>query len=393
MIIWLVLRALLVALLTVCAAIVLRYLLLRRGMLRAGRSPPQLPSGFATSEVENFIRRRDEQAAPLQPDAGSAVLWFDGQRDTRADVVVLFLHGWSASVQEISPVDVNIARGLRAHLLRYRLTGHGVAPHERGGDMMRDEATCHALLNDAGVAFQLAALLGKRVVLVGCSTGAVLSAWLAVQPWAAPLVTNLLLLSPCFSLLRPSRQIYRSLRWPFLLLPRALVVPALHKVTGRVNRIPYKSVAQAHCSFLTPCSSLLAPYSLLLTPCSYAWSLLVTSYSLLRAAQAHCWTLVYPTEASLNAIGVFVTAEVALDPAQLRVPVFVWACPEDPTADYTITEEWCRSVPVCSLEAVTPGTEQKHNITGGIQNPSTVERISTRAVELSRAVLGEGARG
>ena len=42
--------------------------------------------------------------------------------------------------------------------------------------------------------------------------------------------------------------------WPFLLLPRALVVPALHKVTGRVNRIPYKSVAQAHCC------SLLSPY-------------------------------------------------------------------------------------------------------------------------------------
>ena len=75
--------------------------------------------------------------------------------------------------------------------------------------------------------------------------------------------------------------------------------------------------------------------------------------------------------------------------AHRRAPVFVWACPEDPTADYTITEEWCRSVPVCSLEAVTPGTEQKHNITGGIQNPSTVERISTRAVDLSRAVLGE----
>ena len=90
MIIWLVL--------IVCAAILLRFLLLRRGMLRAGRSPPQLPSGFATSEVENFIRERDEQAAPLQPDAGSAVHWFDGQRNTRTDVVVLFLHGWSASV-------------------------------------------------------------------------------------------------------------------------------------------------------------------------------------------------------------------------------------------------------------------------------------------------------
>ena len=87
------------------------------------------------------------------------------------------------------------------------------------------------------------------------------------------------------------------------------------------------------------------------------------------------------------------TAEVALDPSQLRMPVFVWACPADPTADYSITEEWCRKVPACSLEAVTPGTEQKHNITGRIQNPSTVEHISTRALELTRAVLGEKVRG
>ena len=128
---------------------------------------------------------------------------------------------------------------------------------------------------------------------------------------------------------------------------------------------------------------------MLRAPCA----LLAATHSLLRVTQAHCCTLVYPTEASLNAIGVFVTAEVALDPAHLRAPVFVWACPEDPTADYAITEAWCRAVPACSLEAVTPGTEQKHNITGAIQNPSTVERISTRAVELTRAVLAEEARG
>ena len=91
---------------------------------------------------------------------------------------------------------------------------------------------------------------------------------------------------------------------------------------------------------------------MLRAPCA----LLAATHSPLRVAQAHCWTLVYPTEASLNAIGVFVTAEVALDPAHLRAPVFVWACPEDPTADYAITEAWCRAVPACSLEAVTPGT-------------------------------------
>ena len=279
MMIWLVLRAMLVVLLTVCVATLLRFVLVRREMFRAGRSPPQLPAGLTASDVEDYLRRRDEQVEPLQPKAGSAVLWFDGQRDTQTGVVVLFIHGFSSSVQEISPVDLKIARGLRANLLRYRLSGHGIAPHERGGGLMRDEGTCRALLGDAATAFQLATLLGKRVVLAGCSTGATLSAWLAVQPWAAPLVTNLVLISPCFSLRRPTRRIYRCLRWPFLLLPRAVVVPALHKVTGRVHRIPYKSVAQSH-----------------------------------------CWTLTYPSEATLNAIGVFVTVETTVNLAASSTP-------------------------------------------------------------------------
>ena len=80
-----------------------------------------------------------------------------------------------------------------------------------------------------------------------------------------------------------------------------------------------------------------------------------------------------------------------VDPAQLRVPVFVWACPEDPAADYRATEAWCRSVPVCCLEAVTD-TAEKHCITGDIQNPSSVEHIVRRALSLTRGVLGE-ARG
>ena len=59
-----------------------------------------------------------------------------------------------------------------------------------------------------------------------------------------------------------------------------------------------------------------------------------------------------------------------VDPAQLRVPVFVW---------------------VCCLEAVTD-TAEKHCITGDIQNPSSVEHIVRRALSLTRGVLGE-ARG
>ena len=125
----------------------------------------------------------------------------------------------------------------------------------------------------------LARRLGKRVVLLGCSTGGTLSLWLSVQPWAAPHIAQLLLIAPCVSAGRPTKQLYRLLRWPFVVLPRALITPALHRITGPTNRIRYKSVRQAA-----------------------------------------CWTLAYPAEAFLNVIGVFVTVEVVVDPAKILAP-------------------------------------------------------------------------
>ena len=87
-----------------------------------------------------------------------------------------------------------------------------------------------------------------------------------MQPWAAPHIAQLLLIAPCVSAGRPTKQLYRLLRWPFVVLPRALITPALHRITGPTNRILYKSVRQAA-----------------------------------------CWTLAYPAEAFLNVINVFLT--------------------------------------------------------------------------------------
>ena len=344
MLLWQLAQLLLAALASACVAILVRLLLIRRTMFWYGE--PALPVGLSASSVEGYLRERDAQVAPLQPEAGSSVSWNGLPQGTQADVVVLFLHGWSASVQEIAPVDLKIAKGLRAPLLRYRLTGHGIAPHERGGEAMRDTATCAALMRDAGVAFGLARRLGKRVVLLGCSTGGTLSLWLSVQPWAAPHIAQLLLIAPCVSAGRPTKQLYRLLRWPFVVLPRALITPALHRITGPTNRIRYKSVRQAA-----------------------------------------CWTLAYPAEAFLNVINVFLTVEVVVDPAKILAPVIVWANPEDRTADYHFTRRWLQAAPAATLVEVDSG-EEKHCITGDIQTPSTVEQIANKALDDTCSTLG-----
>ena len=322
----------------------LRYAWLRRWMANTGNTfAPKLPADLGAAGVELYLEARDARQAPLMPEAGSAVKWAKGRKGEQADLCVLFLHGWSASCSECSPVDARIAEGLGAHLMRFRLTGHGVSPHERGGLAMRDTATREALFGDAATALALASLIGKRVIVVGSSTGGTLALWLSVQPWAQPLISGVLLLAAALRLKKPSPQLYARARWAHLVLPKLLATPLIEAVVGSVYRIPYRN-----------------------------------------PRQDQCWTRVYPSSAAINAIGVFVTVETAVDPSRIVAPLISWHNPLDPTADYEFTKQFVARVPGSRWETITD-SEMWHEITGDIQSPSTVDRVVMQGLDFLRA--------
>ena len=94
--------------------------------------------------------------------------------------------------------------------------------------------TTHAAAQDAATAHALGLLLGRRVLLLGCSTGGSLALWLASQPWVGGLV-GLVLVSPGLRLSMPSLQ-WTVLGWLALLLPRA----AAHGLVRAANGGPIK---------------------------------------------------------------------------------------------------------------------------------------------------------
>ena len=107
-----------------------------------------------------------------------------------------FVHGFSASAPELSPLPERIADNLDAHLYYARLTGHGLP-----GAQMAGASVAH-WLQDARETLAIASRLGERVVLLGSSTGATLGAWLAVEEARAgrDRLAAIVLLSPNFGL-------------------------------------------------------------------------------------------------------------------------------------------------------------------------------------------------
>lgn len=108
---------------------------------------------------------------------------------------IVYIHGFSATPQEISPVMEVLSQNLNLNLYFARLTGHGLNPDEMGA------ITANSLRMDAEEAFQVGKRLSKKnVILVGCSTGAILALDLALRH---PEVSAVIAISPNYRPISP----------------------------------------------------------------------------------------------------------------------------------------------------------------------------------------------
>ena len=118
--------------------------------------------------VQVYFESVEGRFDDITPGAEKRVVWA-GQAEVRTAVSVLYIHGFSATSEEIRPVPDHVAEALGANLVFTRLTGHG-----RPGAAML-EATPKAWMQDTAEALAAAAQVGERVVVIANSTGATLA--------------------------------------------------------------------------------------------------------------------------------------------------------------------------------------------------------------------------
>ena len=116
-----------------------------------------------------------EAALPLKPDAAARILWADSSKKI-TEFSLLYLHGFSGTWHDGSPAIEEVARRVGANLYLTRLHAHGLRCEEPLLDFSPD-----SVYADAVRALAVAKRLGKKVVVVGTSTGATLALMLAAR--------------------------------------------------------------------------------------------------------------------------------------------------------------------------------------------------------------------
>jgi len=153
---------------------------------------PELPSN-----PEMLVRHIQEKEAQyhLRPRNEARIVWANDSIREKTEYAIVYLHGFSASQEEGAPVHENIAKKFGCNLFLARLSEHGKDTTNR-----LIQLTANSYWNSVKEAYAIGKQLGKKVIVMGTSTGASNALHLAA---VYPEVSALLLLSPNIEIRNP----------------------------------------------------------------------------------------------------------------------------------------------------------------------------------------------
>lgn len=167
------------------------FLFIARPRLDPRAPEPTVPDDLKLTELAEWLNRQEQATGNVIPGAEATIKWATPESPEKTPLCFLYIHGFSATRQETAPVTDRIAAHAGGNTLYVRIAGHGTGPE---GMVTEAEAWLQSLVD----AWRIATRLGDKVVLVGTSTGATLSIWLACQQDVAARIHAMLFLSPNF---------------------------------------------------------------------------------------------------------------------------------------------------------------------------------------------------
>ena len=125
-------------------------------------------------QIDQFLIESESKFTDIVEGTEKRVRWYNNQKQ-KTQFSIVYIHGFSASSQELSPTTQLLADKLGANTYYARLAGHG-----RSDDAMT-QADVTAWQKEALQAYQIGQLLGEKVIIISTSTGGTLATWLLNQ--------------------------------------------------------------------------------------------------------------------------------------------------------------------------------------------------------------------
>jgi len=155
---------------------------------------PAFDKGRLGNDLDAYLAAGESRYLDIRPGDGKHIVWADPATKAKTPLSIIYLHGFSASAEELRPLPDRVATALGANLFFTRLTGHG-----RSNDAMGD-ARLDDWLADFSEALSIGEALGERVIVMGTSTGASLATLALADPKIASRIAAAVFFSPNYGI-------------------------------------------------------------------------------------------------------------------------------------------------------------------------------------------------
>ncbi len=275
-------------------------------------------------DVEDYVTSVEQNVPDLIEGTEKRIVWA-AESGMRTDRAIVYVHGFSATRQEVAPLCDSLAALLGANLFYTRLKGHG------GPGEAMAQANAGDWLSDMREALAVARALGDRLLLIGSSTGSTLIVWALSGPLTSEETRNVEAVVLMSLNLGPADP-----RSDLLLMPWGQELAGL--LIGEFREwTPYNEM------------------------------------------QAKYWTTRYPTKAVFPMMS-SVRAVRSMDPAEFHVPTLVAFSPDDEVVDVERIVDWyaaISSAPRKIVEIRDTDDPSSHILAGDILSPSTTDVLVT----------------
>lgn len=123
--------------------------------------------------LERQIAEKESAFKTIRPDNEARIIWLDSTHE-KTKWSIVYLHGFSATWREGSPVVLDLAKRYGCNLFLPRLYAHGL---DTADNMIN--LTAGKFLQSAKDAIAVGKSIGEKVLVITCSTGGTLGLYLA----------------------------------------------------------------------------------------------------------------------------------------------------------------------------------------------------------------------
>ena len=120
------------------------------------------------SDINEYLIKSEQNFSDIKEGIAKHIIWAN-KNNTKTPLSIVYIHGFTASSEEIRPLPDLIAKNIKANLFYTRLSGHG-----RTSEAM-ENCSIENWMNDLHEAIEIGSRIGKKVIIMSSSTGGTIS--------------------------------------------------------------------------------------------------------------------------------------------------------------------------------------------------------------------------